>query len=224
MSSKTINKQRVAELVRELLKELGEDPDREGLRNTPARTAAAWDFLTGGYRQTPRKVLNGAVFQAHLNHMIILRDIEIYSLCEHHLLPFFGRCHVGYIAKEKVLGVSKIARIVDCYARRVQIQERLAEQVAQAVMQEAGAEGVGVVMECRHLCMMMRGVEKQNSVMTTSVVLGSFRNDPATRQEFMALIKRCGICGLRFRQTGMCGVMVTENPWWMRFWPWVLMR
>jgi len=187
---KTFNKPRVAELIRELLKELGEDPEREGLRNTPERAAAAWEFLTGGYRQTPRAVLNGAVYQAHLNHMIILRDIEIYSLCEHHLLPFYGRCHVGYIAKEKVLGVSKIARIVDCYARRVQIQERLAEQVAKAVMQEADAEGVGVVMECRHLCMMMRGVGKQNSVMTTSVVLGSFRNDPATRQEFMALINR----------------------------------
>ena len=187
---KTFNKPRVAELIRELLKELGEDPEREGLRNTPERAAAAWEFLTGGYRQTPRAVLNGAVYQAHLNHMIILRDIEIYSLCEHHLLPFYGRCHVGYIAKEKVLGVSKIARIVDCYARRVQIQERLAQQVAKAVMQEADAEGVGVVMECRHLCMMMRGVEKQNSVMTTSVVLGSFRNDSATRQEFMALINR----------------------------------
>ncbi|MDD2456229.1 MAG: GTP cyclohydrolase I FolE [Kiritimatiellae bacterium] len=190
ISKKTFNKRRVAALIRELLQELGEDPDREGLRNTPDRAAAAWEFLTGGYRQTPRKVLNGAVFQAHINHMIILRDIEVYSLCEHHLLPFYGRCHVGYIAKDKVLGVSKIARIVDCYARRVQIQERLAEQVALAVMRESDAEGVGVVMECRHLCMMMRGVEKQNSVMTTSVVLGSFRNDPATRQEFMTLINR----------------------------------
>ena len=190
ISKKTFNKRRVAALIRELLQELGEDPDREGLRNTPDRAAAAWEFLTGGYRQTPRKVLNGAVFQAHINHMIILRDIEVYSLCEHHLLPFYGRCHVGYIAKDKVLGVSKIARIVDCYARRVQIQERLAEQVALAVMRESDAEGVGVVMECRHLCMMMRGVEKQNSVMTTSVVLGSFRNDPATRQEFLALIRK----------------------------------
>ncbi|MDD4621778.1 MAG: GTP cyclohydrolase I FolE [Kiritimatiellae bacterium] len=190
ISKKTFNKRRVAALIRELLQELGEDPDREGLRNTPDRAAAAWEFLTGGYRQTPRKVLNGAVFQAHINHMIILRDIEVYSLCEHHLLPFYGRCHVGYIVKDKVLGVSKIARIVDCYARRVQIQERLAEQVALAVMRESDAEGVGVVMECRHLCMMMRGVEKQNSVMTTSVVLGSFRNDPATRQEFMTLINR----------------------------------
>ena len=190
MKKKQVNKTRVAGLIRQLLVELGEDPEREGLANTPARMAEALTFLTGGYRQTPKQVLNGAVFQAHLNHMIIVRDIEIYSLCEHHLLPFYGRCHVGYIAKDKVMGVSKIARIVDCFARRLQIQERLTEQVALAILQEAEAEGVGVVMECRHLCMMMRGVEKQNSVMTTSVVLGSFRNDPATRQEFMTLIQR----------------------------------
>jgi len=190
MKKKPVNKTRIAELVRELLVELGEDPEREGLKLTPQRMSEALAFLTSGYRQTPKQVLNGAVFQAHLNHMIIVRDIEIYSLCEHHLLPFYGRCHVGYIAKDKVLGVSKIARIVDCFARRLQIQERLTEQVAQAVLEEAQAEGVGVVMECRHLCMMMRGVEKQNSVMTTSVVLGSFRNDPATRQEFMTLIHR----------------------------------
>lgn len=188
MSAKQINQARIQELIRALLIELGEDPEREGLRRTPERAAAAWEFLTSGYRQTPAEVLNEAVFQAHLNHMIILRDIEVYSLCEHHLLPFYGRCHVGYIARDKVLGVSKIARIVDCFAQRLQIQERLAEQVAKAVMTEADAEGVGVVMECRHLCMMMRGVEKQNSVMTTSVVLGSFRADPATRQEFMSLI------------------------------------
>ncbi|MDD2460287.1 MAG: GTP cyclohydrolase I FolE [Kiritimatiellia bacterium] len=187
---KTINTDRVAELVRDLLVELGEDPEREGLKRTPERMAKALAFLTGGTRQTPRQVLNGAVFQAHLNHMIIVRDIEVYSLCEHHVLPFYGRCHVGYIAKDKVMGVSKIARIVDCFARRLQIQERLTEQVAQSVMEEVQAEGVGVVMECRHLCMMMRGVEKQNSVMTTSVVLGSFRTDPATRQEFMTLINR----------------------------------
>ena len=187
---KTINTGRVAELVRELLVELGEDPAREGLQRTPERVAKALAFLTEGYGQTARQVLNGAVFQAYLNHMIIVRDIEVYSLCEHHLLPFYGRCHVGYIAKDKVMGVSKIARIVDCFARRLQIQERLTEQVAQSVMTEVQAEGVGVVMECHHLCMMMRGVEKQNSVMTTSVVLGSFRNDPATRQEFMTLINR----------------------------------
>jgi len=187
---KTINADRVAALVRELLAELGEDPAREGLQRTPERVAKALSFLTEGYGQTARQVLNGAVFQAYLNHMIIVRDIEVYSLCEHHLLPFYGRCHVGYIAKDKVMGVSKIARIVDCFARRLQIQERLTEQVAQSVMTEVQAEGVGVVMECHHLCMMMRGVEKQNSVMTTSVVLGSFRNDPATRQEFMTLINR----------------------------------
>jgi len=190
MKKKQVNKTRLAELVRELLVELGEDPEREGLKVTPQRMAEALAFLTSGYRQTPKQVLNGAVFQAHLNHMIIVRDIEIYSLCEHHLLPFYGRCHVGYIAKDKVLGVSKIARIVDCFARRLQIQERLTEQVAMSVLEEAQAEGVGVVMECRHLCMMMRGVEKQNSVMTTSVVLGSFRTEPATRQEFMTLIHR----------------------------------
>lgn len=187
---KKVDEARVAALIRELLKELGEDPEREGLQKTPERVAKAMAFLTGGYRQTPRQVMNGAVFHTGLNHMIILRDIEAYSLCEHHLLPFFGKCHVGYIAHGKVLGVSKIARIVDCFARRVQIQERLTEQIARAVLDESGAEGVGVVMECRHLCMMMRGVEKQNSVMTTSAVLGSFRNDPATRQEFMALLGR----------------------------------
>jgi len=190
MKKKQVNMARVAELIRSLLVELGEDPEREGLKLTPKRMAESLAFLTSGYLQTPRQVLNGAVFQAHHNHMIIVRDIEIYSLCEHHLLPFYGRCHVGYIAKEKVMGVSKIARIVDCFARRLQIQERLTEQVAEAILHEAQAEGVGVVMECRHLCMMMRGVEKQNSVMTTSVVLGSFRNDPATRQEFLALIRK----------------------------------
>ena len=151
MKKKQVNKARIAELVRGLLLELGEDPDREGLRGTPARMAEALAFLTSGYGQTTKQVLNGAVFQAHLNHMIIVRDIEIYSLCEHHLLPFYGRCHVGYIAKDKVLGVSKIARIVDCFARRLQIQERLTEQVATAVLQEAEAEGVGVVMECRSM-------------------------------------------------------------------------
>ncbi|MEI7901987.1 MAG: GTP cyclohydrolase I FolE [bacterium] len=190
MKKKQVNTTHVAELIRKLLVELGEDPEREGLKATPRRVSEALTFLTGGYRQTPKQVLKNAVFQAHLNHMIILKEIEIYSLCEHHLLPFYGRCHVGYIAKDKVLGVSKIARIVDCFARRLQIQERLTEQVAMAVLKEAQAEGVGVVMECRHLCMMMRGVEKQNSVMTTSVVLGSFRTDAVTRQEFMTLIHR----------------------------------
>jgi len=185
---KKVDEAKVARLVRQLLIELGEDPDREGLVKTPARVAKAMTFLTRGYRQTPREVVNGAVFATQTDDMVILRDIEVYSLCEHHLLPFYGRCHVGYIAQGKVLGVSKIARIVECFARRFQIQERLTQEVAKAIMAETGAEGVGVVMECKHLCMMMRGVEKQNSVMTTSAVLGTLRTDPASRQEFMSLV------------------------------------
>ena len=182
------NEARIAQLVRSLLVELGEDPDRDGLLKTPMRVAKSLAFLTRGYRQTPRGVLNGAVFDAGANHMIVLRHIEVYSMCEHHMLPFFGSCAVGYIAKNKVLGVSKIARIVDCFARRLQIQERLTEQVAEAIQEAAGAEGVGVVFKCRHLCMMMRGVEKQNSEMATSAVLGSFRADEKVRQEFLSLV------------------------------------
>jgi len=185
-----MNKERVAELIRELLAELGEDPSRDGIVKTPERVAKAYEFLTSGYRRDLDLVVNGAVFQAESNNMIISRDIEIYSLCEHHLLPFYGRCHVGYIATDKVLGLSKIARIVDLFARRLQMQERLTAQIAEAIMESTQAEGVGVVIECRHLCSMMRGVEKQNSVMTTSSVLGSFLKDQATRQEFMALIGR----------------------------------
>ncbi|MBQ8113423.1 MAG: GTP cyclohydrolase I FolE [Kiritimatiellae bacterium] len=186
---KEVNEARVAELVRSLLVELGEDPDRDGLVKTPMRVAKSLAFLTRGYRQTPRGVLNGAVFDAGANHMIVLRHIEVYSMCEHHMLPFFGSCAVGYIAKNKVLGVSKIARIVDCFSRRLQIQERLTEQVAEAIQDAAGAEGVGVVFKCRHLCMMMRGVEKQNSEMVTSAMLGSFRTDEKVRQEFLSLIQ-----------------------------------
>ena len=186
---KEVNETRVAELVRSLLVELGEDPDRDALVKTPMRVAKSLAFLTRGYRQTPRGVLNGAVFDAGANHMIVLRHIEVYSMCEHHMLPFFGSCAVGYIAKNKVLGVSKIARIVDCFSRRLQIQERLTEQVAEAIQEAAGAEGVGVVFKCRHLCMMMRGVEKQNSEMVTSAMLGSFRTDEKVRQEFLSLIQ-----------------------------------
>ena len=183
-----MNKDRVAELIHELLGELGEDPAREGLLKTPRRVAESLAFLTGGYRADVKQVVNEAVFESHANNMIIVRDIEVYSMCEHHMLPFFGRCHIGYIASAKVLGVSKLARIVDCYARRLQIQERLTAQVATEIRDAVKAEGVGVVMDCRHLCMMMRGVEKQNSIMTTSSVLGSFHNDVATREEFMNLI------------------------------------
>lgn len=183
------NEKRIAELVRQLLVELGEDPRRDGLLKTPERVAKSLAFLTRGYRQTPRGVLSDAVFDAGANHMIVLRNIEVYSLCEHHMLPFYGSCAVGYIAKSKVLGVSKIARIVDCFARRLQIQERLTEQVAEAIQDAAKAEGVGVVFKCRHLCMMMRGVEKQNSEMVTSAMLGSFRSDEMVRQEFLSLIR-----------------------------------
>ena len=183
------DERKIASLVRQLLVELGEDPGREGLLKTPSRVAKSLAFLTRGYRQTPRGVLNNAVFETGANHMIVLRDIEVYSMCEHHLLPFFGTCAVGYIARGQVLGVSKIARIVDCFARRLQIQERLTEEVAEAIQDASGAEGVGVVFRCRHLCMMMRGVEKQNSEMITSAMLGSFREDEKVRQEFLSLAK-----------------------------------
>lgn len=185
-----MNTERVAALVRELLVEIGEDPQREGLLKTPERYARALAFLSRGYSQNMDDIINGAIFQAESNNMIIMRDIELYSLCEHHMLPFFGRAHVGYIARDRVIGLSKIARIVDYYARRLQIQERLTAQIARAIMDHTHAEGVGVVLECRHLCTMMRGVEKQNSVMTTSSVLGSFHNDEITRHEFMQLINR----------------------------------
>lgn len=185
-----MNKQRVTGLVRELLKALGEDPSREGLRRTPVRVAESLAFLTSGYGMDPKKVVNRAIFESHANNMIIIRDIEVFSLCEHHMLPFYGRCHIGYIASKKVLGASKLARIVDCYARRLQIQERLTAEVARAIREAVNAEGVGVVMECRHLCMMMRGVQKQNSIMTTSSVLGVFHSDVATRAEFLSLIGR----------------------------------
>ncbi len=185
-----MNRERVAELVRELLIELGEDPAREGLRRTPSRVAETLEYLTSGYSADPAELLRESSFAAEANNMIIVRDIEVYSLCEHHMLPFFGRCHIGYISKETIVGVSKLARVVDTYARRLQVQERLTAQIASAVMSVAQADGVGVVMECRHLCMMMRGVEKQNSVMTTSSVLGSFHNDPRDRTEFLTLIGR----------------------------------
>ncbi len=181
---------KVERLVRELLVELGEDPDREGLLKTPSRVARSMEFLTSGYRKDIDEVINNAIFTQETNNMVIVRDIELYSLCEHHMLPFYGRCHVGYIPRGKVFGVSKIARLVDLYARRLQIQERLTEQIARSLMEQINAEGVGVIIEARHLCMMMRGVEKQNSLMTTSSVLGSFHGSDATRAEFLSLIGR----------------------------------
>lgn len=183
-----MNKQRVAELIRELLIEIGENPDREGLVKTPMRVAEAYTYLTSGYNKDFKSIINDAIFQSDANNMIISRNIEVFSLCEHHILPFYGVCHIGYIAEGRVLGVSKLARIVDYYARRLQIQERLTDEIAHAVKDAIGAEGVGVVMEARHMCMMMRGVEKLNSTMITSSVLGSFHDDLATREEFMSLI------------------------------------
>ena len=186
--TKEPDQKRLAALVKSLLKELGEDPARDGLKKTPERVARSLTYLTRGYRQNVKAVVNGAYFTSGTNHMVILKNIELYSMCEHHLLPFFGSCAIGYISQGKVLGVSKLARIVDMYARRLQIQERLTEQIADAVMKEANAEGVGVVIRAKHLCMMMRGVEKQNSEMVTSAVLGSFRSDEKVRGEFLSLV------------------------------------
>lgn len=173
---------------KEVLGLLGEDPRREGLRDTPLRVAKAMEFLTEGYRMDLDDIVNGAVFASDNDEMVVVRDIELYSLCEHHMLPFIGRCHVGYLPAGKVVGLSKIARITDMYARRLQIQENLTHQIADAVAEVTAAKGVGVVVEARHMCMMMRGVQKQNSVMTTSVMLGGMR-DSATRQEFLSLAR-----------------------------------
>ena len=176
--------------MRQLLVELGEDPGREGLLKTPDRVARALSFLTHGYRASLEEVINQAVFTQDTSSMVIVKDIEIYSLCEHHMLPFFGRCHIGYIPDGKVFGVSKLARMVDMFARRLQLQERLTEQISQVVMEESGAKGVGVMIEARQLCMIMRGVAKQTSTMVTSSVLGSFRDHLATREEFLSLVVR----------------------------------
>jgi len=185
-----VNRERVEELVRELLLQMGEDPEREGLQRTPRRVAESYEYLTSGYKADTKELINEAVFSHEADQMIIARNLDVYSLCEHHLLPFFGRCHVGYIPDGKVIGVSKIARLVDMYARRLQIQERLTEQIAHAINDAIEPRGVGVTIEARHLCMAMRGVEKTDSLMVTSSVLGSFRESDATRAEFMALIRQ----------------------------------
>src|SRR3954463_7329891 len=184
------NIQRIGAPGRQLPSELGEDPKREGLQKTPLRVAQALSFLTNGYRADLRQVINQALFTQTTNGMVIVKDIELYSLCEHHMLPFFGRCHIGYIPNGKVFGVSKLARLVDVYARRLQLQERLTDQISQVIMDSVDAKGVGVMIEARHLCMMMRGVEKQNSTMLTSSVLGVFRDHLATREEFLSLVGR----------------------------------
>ena len=181
------------ELIRELLKEMGEDPSREGLEKTPGRVAKAWEYLTSGYRQDVREVLNGALFTEEYDEMVVVKDIELYSLCEHHMLPFFGRAHIAYIPDGHIVGLSKLPRLVDVFARRLQVQERLTEQVAQAVEDVLKPRGVGVVIEAYHLCMMMRGVQKQNSQTVTSAVRGLFRSDPRTREEFLSLAQGNGI-------------------------------
>ena len=183
-----MNAEKLAEYYAKIIKELGEDVERDGLRNTPLRAARAIEYLTRGYGQTPEGVINNAVFDSANDEMVVVKDIEMYSLCEHHLLPFIGKCHVAYIPTGKVIGLSKIARIVDMFARRLQIQETLTKQIADVVMTYTDAAGVGVVIEAKHLCMMMRGVEKQNSVMKTSMMLGSFRTSERTRTEFLNLI------------------------------------
>ncbi|MBD3347362.1 MAG: GTP cyclohydrolase I FolE [Chitinivibrionales bacterium] len=176
------------EAVKKILEEIGEDPNREGLLKTPERVKNAYAHLMKGYSQDPDKIIGNAIFHEPCDNMIIVRDIEVYSMCEHHMLPFFGKCHIGYISKDKVFGVSKLARLVDCFARRLQVQERLTHQIASHLMDPIDAEGVGVVIEAQHLCMMMRGVSKQNSHMITSAMLGSFRDDSLTRNEFLRLI------------------------------------
>ena len=177
------------ENIKDILVKIGEDPNREGLVKTPYRVSKALKFLTQGYTQDIEKVINGALYETQSDEMIIVKDIELYSMCEHHMLPFIGKCHLGYIPDKKIIGLSKVARIVDVFARRLQIQERLTKQIGETVEKYTGARGVAVVIEAKHMCMMMRGVEKQNSVMTTSFMTGVFRNDPRTRSEFLSLIK-----------------------------------
>jgi GTP cyclohydrolase I len=178
----------LAESLRRLFAEIGEDPDREGLLRTPQRFEKALRFLTSGYQQDEDKLLNSAVFSVAYDEMVVVKDIEVFSLCEHHLLPFFGRCHVAYIPKKRVVGLSKIPRLVNLYARRLQVQERLTRQIADALWKRLDPDGVGVIIEARHLCMVMRGVEKQHSQAVTSAMLGSFRDDLQTRNEFLSLV------------------------------------
>jgi GTP cyclohydrolase I len=180
---------KIANVYRELLQGIGEDVGREGLLRTPDRAARALEFLTQGYRQDLDQIINGAVFESRASEIILVKDIELYSLCEHHLLPFIGRAHVAYLPNGKVIGLSKVARIVDVFARRLQIQENLTTQIAESLMRCLEPSGVAVVVEAKHLCMMMRGVEKQNSVMKTSCLLGTFKEDARTRSEFLALLK-----------------------------------
>jgi GTP cyclohydrolase I len=195
------------ELIRRLLAELGEDPTREGLLKTPARVEKAYKFLTGGYDADIDQVLNNALFTVDYSEMVIVKDIDFYSLCEHHLLPFFGKCHVAYVPSDRVIGLSKIPRLVDVFARRLQVQERLTNQIAGTIQDKIAPLGVAVVMEATHLCMSMRGVEKQNSFAVTSAMIGAFRDNARTRLEFLELIKlRSAIPGLSERSAGLACV------------------
>jgi GTP cyclohydrolase I len=189
MTSKNINTPSIENIIKELLENLGEDPSREGLLKTPKRVAKALEFLTSGYRQDVQHILDGAVFKEKYNEMVIVKEIDFFSMCEHHLLPFYGKAHIAYIPNGKILGLSKIPRIVEAFSRRLQIQERMTQEIADTLFENLEPDGVGVVIEARHLCMMMRGVEKQNSVATTSAMLGSFRDDEKTRSEFLRLIQ-----------------------------------
>ena len=180
------------ELIRELLKEIGEDPQREGLERTPTRVAKAWEYLTSGYQQNVNDVLNEALFTEEYDEMVVVKDIDLYSVCEHHLLPFFGKCHIAYMPSRRIVGLSKLPRLVEMFARRLQVQERLTTQIAQTLNDVLQPRGVAVVIEALHLCMLMRGVEKQNSKAVTSAMLGAFRDRPETRAEFMELIKSRG--------------------------------
>ncbi len=182
-------KESIADLMRKVIALVGEDTDREGLRKTPERFEKAIKFLTSGYHQNLDNVLNGATFSVHYDEMVVVKDIEFFSLCEHHLLPFFGKAHVAYLPSKRVLGLSKIARLVNMYARRLQIQERMTSQIAEAISEKISPEGVGVIIEARHLCMQMRGVEKQHGQAVTSAMLGSFRHNKQTRDEFLSLVR-----------------------------------
>jgi GTP cyclohydrolase I len=186
----TADSENIADLVRRMLTQIGEDPDREGLRRTPERFEKALRYLTSGYRQDPATILNNAMFSVGYDEMVVVKDIEVYSLCEHHLLPFFGKCHVAYLPDKRVVGLSKIARLVNMYARRLQIQERLTNQIATTIQEQLKPQGVGVIIEARHLCMVMRGVEKQNSAAVTSAMLGAFRENKQTRDEFLSLVHK----------------------------------
>ena len=194
------------ELIRKLLAELGEDPDREGLRDTPKRVQKALRFLTNGYKANVDTVLNGALFAVDYSEMVIVRNIDFYSLCEHHLLPFFGRCHVAYIPNTRVIGLSKIPRLVEVFSRRLQVQERLTNEIANTIHDKVAPLGVAVVMEATHLCMSMRGVEKQNSVAVTSAMLGAFQDNARTRMEFLELVKLGTAATLREHSPGMACV------------------